>query len=51
MFPTIEAMIGAMRDNPRGVLIYKDEIDTLLSNFNRYNFPHSARTESESVPE
>lgn len=34
---TIEAMIGAMRDNPRGVLIYKDEIDTLLSNFNRYN--------------
>ena len=34
---TIEAMIGAMRDNPRGVLIYKDEIDSLLSNFNRYN--------------
>lgn len=34
---TIEAMIAAMRDNPRGVLIYKDEIDSLLSNFNRYN--------------
>lgn len=34
---TVEAMIAAMRDNPRGVLIYKDEIDSLLSNFNRYN--------------
>ena len=27
----------ALRDNPRGVLIYNDEIDSLLSNFNRYN--------------
>ncbi len=34
---TVEALIGALRDNPRGVLIYKDEIDSLLSNFNRYN--------------
>ena len=34
---TIEALISAMRDNPRGVLIYNDEIDSLLSNFNRYN--------------
>lgn len=34
---TVEALIGALRDNPRGVLTYKDEIDTLLSNFNRYN--------------
>ncbi len=34
---TIEALIGALRDNQRGVLIYKDEIDSLLSNFNRYN--------------
>ena len=34
---TIEALIGALRDNPRGVLTYKDEIDSLLSNFNRYN--------------
>ncbi len=34
---TVEAMIAAMRDNSRGVLIYKDEIDSLLSNFNRYN--------------
>ena len=34
---TIEALIGALRDNPRGVLMYKDEIDSLLSNFNRYN--------------
>lgn len=34
---TIEALIGALRDNQRGVLIYKDEIDNLLSNFNRYN--------------
>lgn len=36
---TVEALIGALRDNPRGVLIYKDEIDSLLSNFNRYNGP------------
>ena len=34
---TVEALIGALRDNPRGMLIYKDEIDSLLSNFNRYN--------------
>lgn len=34
---TVEALIGALRDNLRGVLIYKDEIDSLLSNFNRYN--------------
>ncbi|ANU62470.1 DUF3987 domain-containing protein [Muribaculum intestinale] len=34
---TVEALIGTLRDNPRGVLIYKDEIDSLLSNFNRYN--------------
>lgn len=34
---TVEALIGALRDNSRGVLIYKDEIDSLLSNFNRYN--------------
>lgn len=34
---TVEALIGALRDNPKGVLIYKDEIDSLLSNFNRYN--------------
>lgn len=34
---TVEALIGALRDNPRGVLTYKDEIDSLLSNFNRYN--------------
>lgn len=34
---TVEALIGALRDNPRGVLIYKDEVDSLLSNFNRYN--------------
>lgn len=34
---TVEALIGALRDNPRGVLVYKDEIDSLLSNFNRYN--------------
>ena len=34
---TVEALIAALRDNPRGVLIYKDEIDSLLSNFNRYN--------------
>ena len=34
---TLEALIGALRDNPRGILTYKDEIDTLLSNFNRYN--------------
>ena len=34
---TIEALITAMRDNPHGVLIYNDEIDSLLSNFNRYN--------------
>lgn len=34
---TMEALIGALRDNLRGVLIYKDEIDSLLSNFNRYN--------------
>ena len=34
---TMEALISAMRDNPRGVLIYNDEIDSLLSNFNRYN--------------
>ena len=34
---TIEALVSAMRDNPRGVLIYNDEIDSLLSNFNRYN--------------
>lgn len=34
---TVEALIGALRDNPRGVLIYKDEIDSLISNFNRYN--------------
>ena len=34
---TVEALIGALRDNPRGVLIYKDELDSLLSNFNRYN--------------
>lgn len=34
---TIEALIAAMRDNPRGVLIYNDEIDSLLSNFNRYH--------------
>ena len=34
---TVEALIEALRDNPRGVLIYKDEIDSLLSNFNRYN--------------
>ncbi|MBO5456873.1 MAG: DUF3987 domain-containing protein [Muribaculaceae bacterium] len=34
---TVEALIGALRDSPRGVLIYKDEIDSLLSNFNRYN--------------
>lgn len=34
---TIEALISAMRDNSRGVLIYNDEIDSLLSNFNRYN--------------
>ena len=26
---TVEALIGALRDNPRGVLIYKDEIDSL----------------------
>lgn len=34
---TVEALIGALRDNPRGVLVYRDEIDSLLSNFNRYN--------------
>lgn len=34
---TIEALVSALRDNPRGVLIYNDEIDSLLSNFNRYN--------------
>lgn len=34
---TIEALITAMRDNSHGVLIYNDEIDSLLSNFNRYN--------------
>lgn len=34
---TIEALISSMRDNPNGVLIYNDEIDSLLSNFNRYN--------------
>lgn len=34
---TVEALIAALRDNQRGVLIYKDEIDSLLSNFNRYN--------------
>ncbi len=34
---TLEALIGALRDNQRGVLMYKDEIDSLLSNFNRYN--------------
>lgn len=34
---TIEALIGAMRDNPQGVILYSDEIDSLLSNFNRYN--------------
>lgn len=34
---TIEALISSMCDNPRGVLIYNDEIDSLLSNFNRYN--------------
>lgn len=34
---TIEALIMALRDNPHGVLMYKDEIDSLLSNFNRYN--------------
>ena len=34
---TIEALVSALRDNSRGVLIYNDEIDSLLSNFNRYN--------------
>lgn len=34
---TVEALIGALRDNPRGVLLYRDEIDSLLGNFNRYN--------------
>ena len=34
---TIEALVSALRDNPRGVLIYNDEIDSLLSNFNRYS--------------
>lgn len=34
---TIEALIGAMRDNPQGVILYSDEIDSLLSNFNRYS--------------
>lgn len=34
---TIEALIGAMRDNPQGVILYNDEIDSLLSNFNRYS--------------
>lgn len=34
---TVEALIGVLRDNLRGVLTYKDEIDSLLSNFNRYN--------------
>lgn len=34
---TIEALVSALRDNPRGVLIYNDEIDSLLSNFNCYS--------------
>lgn len=34
---TIEALVSALRDNPRGVLIYNDEIDSLFSNFNRYS--------------
>ena len=34
---TVEALIGALRDNVRGVLMYKDEIESLLANFNRYN--------------
>lgn len=34
---TVEALIVALRDNPRGVLIYKNELDCLLSNFKRYN--------------
>lgn len=34
---TIEALIGAMRDNPQGVILYSDELESLFSNFNRYN--------------
>lgn len=34
---TVEALIGALRDNVRGVLMYKDELESLLANFNRYN--------------
>lgn len=34
---TIEALICAMSDNPQGVILYNDEIDSLLSNFNRYS--------------
>ncbi len=34
---TFEALVSALRDNHRGVLIYNDEIDSLLSYFNRYS--------------
>ena len=34
---TIEALIGAMRDNPQGVILYSDELESLFANFNRYN--------------
>lgn len=34
---TIEALIGAMRDNPQGVILYSDELESLFANFNRYS--------------
>lgn len=34
---TIEALIGTMRDNPQGVILYSDELESLFANFNRYN--------------
>ncbi len=46
---TIEALIGAMRDNPQGVILYSDELESLFANFNRYNSSDESYFSARSV--